>query len=120
MLQAASVHKELVLRLRTSDPSVTPFRSLRGGPVNLVVGTMAGTLPWANVQATGMNCLSLGSALYLRFMGKLAESAKEPRVGDLITASGEAPSSSTSLSRGELHQAMSKARPRVVRSESGV
>jgi hypothetical protein len=42
-------------------------------------------------------------------MGNLAESAKELRAGDLITASGEAPSNSTGLSFGELHQAMSRA-----------
>ena len=34
---------------------------------------MAGTLPWADVQAIGVKCLSLGAALYLRVMGNLAE-----------------------------------------------
>ena len=71
---------------------------------------MAGTLPWADVQATGGNRLSLGAALCLRVMDNLAESATELRACDLMTASGEAPSSSAGLSFGELHQAMSKAR----------
>lgn len=84
-------------------------RAVAPKPVNLVVDTVAGTLPWADVQATGVKRLSLGAALYLRVMGNLAESAKDPRAGGLITASGEAPSSSTGLSFGELHQAMSKA-----------
>jgi hypothetical protein len=70
---------------------------------------MAGTLPWADVQATGVKRLSLGAALHLRVMGNLAESAKELCAADLIIASGEAPSSSTGFSFGELHQAMSKA-----------
>jgi 2-methylisocitrate lyase-like PEP mutase family enzyme len=82
-------------------------RAVAPKPVNLGVGTIAGTLRSADVQATGVKRLSLGAALYLRVMGNLAESAKDLRAGDLITAS--APSSSTGLSFGELHQAMSKA-----------
>jgi hypothetical protein len=71
---------------------------------------MTGTRPWADLRATGMTCLSPGAALYLRVMGHLAENAKELRVGDLVTASGEAPSRSSGPSFGELHQVMSKAR----------
>jgi len=84
-------------------------RAVAPKPVNLVVGTMAGTLPLADVQATGVKRLSLGAALHLRVLGNLAESAKELRAGDLITASGEVPSSSTGHSFGERRQAMSKA-----------
>ena len=58
-------------------------RAVAPKPVNLVVGTMAGTLRWADAQATGVKRLSLGAALYLRVMGDLAESAKELRGGSL-------------------------------------
>jgi hypothetical protein len=42
-LQAASIHKELVLWLRTSNPSDTPFRVLRVSVVECIVGCHRGS-----------------------------------------------------------------------------
>jgi 2-methylisocitrate lyase-like PEP mutase family enzyme len=75
-------------------------------PVNLVVGTMAGTLPWKEVQEAGVKRLSLGAALYTRVMGNLVQGAKELLGGDLKTAAGEAPSSSSGIGFRVLHQKM--------------
>jgi 2-methylisocitrate lyase-like PEP mutase family enzyme len=75
-------------------------------PVNLVVGTMAGTVPWSEVQAAGVKRLSLGVALYTRVMGNLAKAASELLAGDLLAGAGEAPSTSTGLGFGELHGKM--------------
>src|SRR3984893_5736772 len=44
-------------------------RAVAPKPVNLLVGTMQGTLPWAEVQAAGVRRLSLGVSLYTRIMG---------------------------------------------------
>ena len=37
-------------------------------PVNLVVGTMRGTLPWGELQKAGVKRVSLGVALYTLVM----------------------------------------------------
>ena len=56
-------------------------------PVNLVVGTMAGTVPWAELQKAGVKRVSLGVALYTRVMGDLQKAAAELTNGDLASAS---------------------------------
>lgn len=81
-------------------------RAVAPKPVNLVVGTMAGTVPWAEVQAAGVKRLSLGVALYTRIMGNLAQGAKELLAGDLAAGAGEAPSTSTGASFRQLHEKM--------------
>ena len=55
-------------------------------PVNLVVGTMSGTLPVADVLRAGVKRISLGVALYTRVMGDLRKAAKELASGDLASA----------------------------------
>lgn len=56
-------------------------------PVNLVVGTMTGTEPWANLQKAGVQRVSMGVALYTRVMGELEKAAKQLSSGDLAAAS---------------------------------
>lgn len=56
-------------------------------PVNLVVGTMSGTLPWTELQKAGVKRVSLGSALYRRVMGDLRTAARQLADGDLASAS---------------------------------
>jgi len=56
-------------------------------PVNLVVGTMAGTVPWVELQEAGVKRVSLGVALYTRVMGDLQKAAAELTNGDLASAS---------------------------------
>jgi 2-methylisocitrate lyase-like PEP mutase family enzyme len=56
-------------------------------PVNLLVGTMTGTLPWAEVQKAGVKRVSLGVALYTHAMGALQAAAGALSKGDLETAS---------------------------------
>jgi 2-methylisocitrate lyase-like PEP mutase family enzyme len=56
-------------------------------PVNIVVGTMSGTLPWVELQKAGVKRVSLGVALYTRVMGDLRMAAKQLADGDLASAS---------------------------------
>ena len=56
-------------------------------PVNLLVGTMAGTLPLADVQRAGIKRVSLGSSLFARVMGDLQKAATDLREGKLAEAS---------------------------------
>jgi 2-methylisocitrate lyase-like PEP mutase family enzyme len=56
-------------------------------PVNLLVGTMSGTLPWVELQKAGVKRVSLGSALYNRVMGDLQKAAGQLATGDLASAS---------------------------------
>jgi 2-methylisocitrate lyase-like PEP mutase family enzyme len=84
-------------------------RAVSPKPVNLLVGTMAGTVPWATVQAAGVKRLSLGVSLYTRVMGNLTQGAKELFAGDLAAAAGEVPSTSTGLPFRQLHQKMREA-----------
>lgn len=55
-------------------------------PVNLLIGTMAGTLPLSEVMEAGVKRVSLGGALYLRVMGDLRKSIGELLRGDLAAA----------------------------------
>jgi 2-methylisocitrate lyase-like PEP mutase family enzyme len=56
-------------------------------PVNLVVGTMSGTLPWSELQKAGVKRVSMGAALYTRVMGDLQKAAQQLLKGDLASAS---------------------------------
>jgi len=55
-------------------------------PVNLVVGTMAGVLPWAELQKAGVKRVSLGMALYKHAMASLQTAAQALRNGDIGSA----------------------------------
>jgi len=56
-------------------------------PVNLLVGTMKGTVPFAELQKAGAKRVSLGVALYTRVMADLRKAATELARGDLAAAS---------------------------------
>jgi 2-methylisocitrate lyase-like PEP mutase family enzyme len=56
-------------------------------PVNIVVGTMSGVVPWSELQKAGVKRVSMGSALYARAMGDLRNAAKQLADGDLAQAS---------------------------------
>ena len=56
-------------------------------PVNIVVGTLAGPVPWSELQQAGVKRVSLGSALYSRVMFDLQTAAKQLAAGDLASAS---------------------------------
>jgi 2-methylisocitrate lyase-like PEP mutase family enzyme len=84
-------------------------RAVAPKPVNLVVGTMQGAVPWAEVQAAGVRRLSLGASLYARVMGNLAQAATELLSGDLATGAGQRPSTTSGINFGELHRRMGQA-----------
>lgn len=84
-------------------------RAVAPKPVNLVIGTMAGTAPWRDVQAAGVRRLSLGAALYTRVMGNLEQGAKELLAGDLAAGAGETPSTSRGLPYRQLARQMQAA-----------
>lgn len=56
-------------------------------PLNIVVGTMSGTLPWSELQKAGVKRVSMGVALYTRVMGDLQKAALQLSKGDLASAS---------------------------------
>src|SRR6202000_1604368 len=56
-------------------------------PGNLVVGTMSGGVPWAELQKAGVKRVSMGAALYTRVMGDLRKATKQLADGDLASAS---------------------------------
>ena len=56
-------------------------------PVNIVVGTMSGTLPWSELQKAGVKRVSMGVALYTRVMDDLRKAALQLSKGDLASAS---------------------------------
>jgi len=56
-------------------------------PVNIVVGTMNGAVPWAELKQAGVKRVSMGAQLYTRVMGDLQKAAKELAAGDLASAS---------------------------------
>jgi 2-methylisocitrate lyase-like PEP mutase family enzyme len=56
-------------------------------PVNIVVGTMSGAVPWTELQKAGVKRVSMGSALYSRVMSDLRKAAKQLADGDLASAS---------------------------------
>lgn len=69
------------------DAVVKIVKAVAPKPVNLVVGTMSSTLPWAELQKAGVKRLSMGVALYTRVMGDLQKAAKQLADGDLASAS---------------------------------
>lgn len=56
-------------------------------PVNIVVGTMAGALPWLELQKAGVKRVSMGVALYTRVMADLRRATEQLAAGDLQAAS---------------------------------
>ena len=56
-------------------------------PLNIVVGTMSGTLPWSELQKAGVKRVSMGVALYTRVMDDLRKAAEQLAAGDLASAS---------------------------------
>jgi len=69
------------------DAVVAIVKAVAPKPVNLVVGTMAGTLPVADLQKAGVKRISLGVALYARMLGDLRQASEELSQGDLAAAS---------------------------------
>ena len=62
-------------------------RAVAPKPVNIVVGTMSGTVPWSELQKAGVKRVSMGVTLYTRVMGDLRKAAKQLADGDLASAS---------------------------------
>jgi 2-methylisocitrate lyase-like PEP mutase family enzyme len=56
-------------------------------PVNIVVGTMEGAVPVADLQKAGVKRISMGVALYTRVMADLKMAAKQLANGDTTTSS---------------------------------
>jgi 2-methylisocitrate lyase-like PEP mutase family enzyme len=56
-------------------------------PVNILIGTMSGVLPWSELQKAGVKRVSMGAALYARVMGDLRKAATQLAGGDLASAS---------------------------------
>jgi 2-methylisocitrate lyase-like PEP mutase family enzyme len=71
-------------------------------PVNIVVGTMSGALPWTELQKAGVKRVSMGVTLYTRVMGDLRKAATELAAGDLASASA-------GISFGEIKKLISEA-----------
>jgi 2-methylisocitrate lyase-like PEP mutase family enzyme len=69
------------------DEVAAIVRAVAPKPVNLVVGTRAGTLPVADLQNAGVKRISLGAALYTRVMADMQKAARELAAGDLASAS---------------------------------
>jgi 2-methylisocitrate lyase-like PEP mutase family enzyme len=60
-------------------------------PVNLVVGTLSGVVPWSELQKAGVKRVSLGVALYTRVMADLKLAASQLAQGDLKSAAAGLP-----------------------------
>ncbi len=71
-------------------------------PVNIVVGTMSGAVPWTELKQAGVKRVSMGATLYTRVMGDLQKAAKELAAGDLAAAS-------TGMSFGEVKKLIAAA-----------
>jgi 2-methylisocitrate lyase-like PEP mutase family enzyme len=56
-------------------------------PVNILVGTMAGAVPWTELQQAGVKRVSMGAALYTRVMSDFRKAARQLADGDLASAS---------------------------------
>lgn len=69
------------------DAVVAIVKAVAPKPVNLLVGTMSGTLPFADLQKAGVKRVSMGVSLYTRAMGDLQKAAAELAAGDLASAS---------------------------------
>jgi 2-methylisocitrate lyase-like PEP mutase family enzyme len=62
-------------------------RAVAPKPVNVLIGTMSGPVPWSELQKAGVKRVSMGAALYTRVMGDLQKAAKQLADGDLASAS---------------------------------
>jgi 2-methylisocitrate lyase-like PEP mutase family enzyme len=62
-------------------------RAVAPKPVNIVVGTMSGTLPWSELQKAGVKRVSMGVALYTRVMGDLRKATQQLFKGEIASAS---------------------------------
>lgn len=62
-------------------------RAVAPKPVNVVVGTMEGPVPVAELRAAGVTRISLGAALYGRAMADLRRAAAQLADGDMASAS---------------------------------
>ena len=71
-------------------------------PVNIVVGTMGGAVPWIELQKAGVKRVSMGVALYTRVMGDLRKAAGQLADGDFASASA-------GISFGEIKKLISEA-----------
>src|SRR6201996_4935000 len=85
------------------DEVVKIVRAVAPKPVNIVVGTMEGALPAAELKKAGVKRISMGVALYTRVMADMKKAATELANGDLASAS-------TGLSFGELVKMITKAK----------
>jgi 2-methylisocitrate lyase-like PEP mutase family enzyme len=56
-------------------------------PVNIVVGTMSGAVPFTELQKAGVKRVSMGVALYTRVMTDLRTAAEQLARGDVASAS---------------------------------
>jgi 2-methylisocitrate lyase-like PEP mutase family enzyme len=66
---------------------VAIVRAVAPKPVNVVVGTMEGPVPVAELRAAGVARISLGAALYGRVMADLRRAAAQLADGDMASAS---------------------------------
>ena len=66
---------------------VAIVRAVAPKPVNVVVGTMEGPVPVAELRAAGVKRISLGAALYGRVMADLRRAAAQLAEGDMASAS---------------------------------
>ena len=71
----------------TMSDVVAIVRAVAPKPVNIVVGTMEGAVPVAELQKAGVKRISLGVALYTRVMADLKRAARQLADGDIGAAS---------------------------------
>jgi 2-methylisocitrate lyase-like PEP mutase family enzyme len=76
-------------------------------PVNLLIGTMSGTVPFVELQRAGVKRVSMGVALYTRVMADLRKAAAELAAGDIASAS-------EGIGFGEIYKMIADATPRAV------
>jgi len=81
----ADVGADVLYAPYPSDMShvVAIVKAVAPKPVNLVVGTMAGTVPLAELQAAGVKRVSMGASLYMRMLGDLRRAMEQLKAGDL-------------------------------------
>jgi 2-methylisocitrate lyase-like PEP mutase family enzyme len=65
----------------------TIVKAVAPKPVNVLVGTMEGAVPVADLQKAGVKRISMGGALYLRVMADLKIAAKQLADGDTARVS---------------------------------
>ena len=65
----------------------TIVKAVAPKPVNVLVGTMEGPVPVAELQKAGVKRISMGSALYARVMADLKLAAKQLADGDMAKSS---------------------------------